>query len=277
MRNGLETQSVAPAIVLTLLCKIVFSFASCSGLLRSNVIDGKFLDDVKARRTTLDESEMIDIEDDPYAQCLLWFLRSVVGETIFNKQIKLSPVPEWASITDEALVLLLVENVWEQSCDVEIHKKKKLDEFTRLSNERLRKGKNPLSIDRKAAEPKWSCGGAGKKVKQGWTVEGVAYFNKLVLSVARFRVTEQGRLFYAELYERQKLLRGGKAKKVQQVEEGDEAEAYNEFTSDIQTVLLDEDRAVPAGPDAALEEDGVAQPGLQHRFDVEEVTDEAAV
>jgi hypothetical protein len=172
-----------------------------TGLLRKGTVGRDFVTEVREGFRRLERGEDAEnVEENPYGKYLLWFLRCVVGETYYKRNKASALLTSWSTPTDEAIALVLLENVWDQCCDIEIDKRIKQDEFARRNKDREERGVELLPEDKLAAACKWSCGGTGLKVRQGWTESGILYFNELSKRVSDFRRTESGKQFYAKWY-----------------------------------------------------------------------------
>jgi hypothetical protein len=136
-----------------------------------------------------------------------------VGENRYKSNMSTKTMPVWVTKSDEAVVILMIENCWDQVCDIVVRKRMSATSFRDANEKRMVQRLDPLPDGEKAAECKYTSGGAGCKDVQGWRSEGIERFNELVDAVAYVRDSAKGKTFYGNLMQRQMMLREGKNKR----------------------------------------------------------------
>jgi hypothetical protein len=129
------------------------------------------------------------VRDTEYAKFLLHFVRPIVGDTAYATNIMKELIPTWVNTTDEALAIILVENCWQQECDIHFRGKKSPDEFVRQNKNKSALGEVELDIREKARSCRWSNGGPGSTGSQGWSKAGIVRFNELLKIIGRCRAS----------------------------------------------------------------------------------------
>jgi hypothetical protein len=148
-------------------------------------------------------------------------LRIVVGDLDFGSNVKEKAIPGWANVGDEALAILLVENCWDQECDIHFDGKMTVDVYEKKNIEKARNGDPMLSAERKARPCKWSSGvksttGGGNV--QGWSERGMIRFNELRYRTEVWRKSKEGEAFYREILDKHRNTGEGKKKRKRQYE-----------------------------------------------------------
>jgi hypothetical protein len=111
-------------------------------------------------------------------------------------------------------MILLLENCWEQVCELTYSGKLSAHNFDEQNKSRVKNGLDSWPLEMRACECRWSCGGTGKKGRQGWAEEGIVRFNELVMIVKGWRASNKGRIFYEHIRnEKRQELEDGKRKR----------------------------------------------------------------
>ena len=176
------------------------------------------------------------------------FLPCVVGKKRWRMQIQAGKkINEVATVSDEAFVLLILQNIWQDMMKLDIddyyrpkkRKKKSNDESNDDDNdERNEDRNNEDSTETNAAKEKdhskvitgrWTNAWRGSRRYGGWSPEGLNQFNKLVAMVQQDRETDKHFQVQYEIWFKESVT-NKKAKKKQTNNEP-VVRAYRDLTS----------------------------------------------
>lgn len=157
-------------------------------------------------------------------------LPSVVGKSVWKDMSIHQNLSQWATVTDEAFALLLLENsqsIWKETCN-HVHEATTWEDKETTEDNRAtsvpHEGTRETSEETTATQPKckakkhgktkYTQNGAGIKKYQGWNQEGLARFNQLAVLVANNRNNDK--MVFEEQYRKNRIeinnLKGRKAK-----------------------------------------------------------------
>lgn len=202
------------------------------------------------------ENQAADIIRDLHTNRTLygWFMEHVVsyvvGRIVWRKQIHHLRVSRVASVGDEAVGLLLIENSWEawrekynRDCLPDGGLTEGRENNGTTPNQEGRVMRPLVDARRKAyrlsrkESPKYTkCGGGNSKNHGGWTAEGMVRYNELFAKVRESRRTKEGAQFEAWFLNDQKEKRLGRTSK----DSGD-AQAGRITTVVVQTEFSDDE------------------------------------
>ena len=165
------------------------------------------------------------------------FLPCVVGKKWWKMQILSGRhVNDIATVSDEAFVLLVLENIWDDMIKVNIDKyyRPKKRKKTQEDEEGTRSGNSPNAPtndknkhdDRSVITGKWTSAWRGSRRYGGWNPEGINHFNRLVKIVQQDRENDSHFQAQYEIW-----LNESKGKKQKEKVNNPVVKAYRDLTS----------------------------------------------
>ena len=127
------------------------------------------------------------IQESQYRIVFEEFLPCVIGEHVWKRDRGKKLLQDYATVSDEGFVLLVLENF---DCTWSDMSAGKLEQsvWKKRSSKRKDAGQEPLDESQKAAKPRYSDGGSGTNDHQGWKEDGHIRFRSLCLIVKSWRM-----------------------------------------------------------------------------------------
>jgi hypothetical protein len=178
-----------------------YSCSQITGLAKKGTIDGETL-------MNLLEGPSNDV-DGAYTLMCMEFLPTMVGVKNWKENVGKRSFDEFVTVSDEAFVMVVLENSWCHWLDVHEGKLSQ-DAWEKDNKERSSRKAKLLKENQIASDFKYTNGGTGCKGSQGWKANGISRFNHLYDMLENEREKCK---FYKSLFEDIKTKNELKAKK----------------------------------------------------------------